>query len=492
MGGGGGGGRKPRNFATFRLFPRAGAADPNDRVFIRVDNNDYTVPGFADEEPFDPSLSDPSADADHLHSSASGPLPEHVRREILELGLPDDGYNYLSHLRELRPSAAAAASSFVPSSTARPEPLPLDVKAYDASRVRVGPSQGELDEGRTMCKVAAKTAPVRRIEKAVDPDVAKLLDESDVSHAGSEDEGLEEDFVIMANRAEGEELEEEEDDEEEDGNGVFSDVEEEEFYFEDDDPKPRVRRLLDEQFDLLALEEYGDSDVDDKGVKDGEYELPSEVIDELKLFHNQNVSVDEEYRTPADFVRRKLDSSTADEVDESAHVIKKCAEYAEKYLNETVEEEEVVLVSESSDESEVWDCETIVSTFSNLDNHPGKIETPGIPKRRFPRVFPGETATTNDIIKLHGKEKLPVEYLPQRKKGGEKEKKVKPAEVADKFKKGAEKETKEEKKARKAAVKEEKREARKAKKELKGLYKSETQKAQKVAAVTGPSSIRLM
>ena len=199
----------------------------------------------------------------------------------------------------------------------------------------------------------------------------------------------------------------------------------------------------------LALEEYGDNDDDDKGAKDGEYELPSEVIDELKLFHNQNVCVDEEYRTPADFVRRKLDSSTADEVDESAHVIKKCAEYAEKYLNETAEEEEVVLVSESSDESEVWDCETIVSTFSNLDNHPGKIETPGIPKKRLPRVFPGETATTNDIIKLHGKEKLPVEYLPQRKRAGEKEKKVKPAEVADKFKKGAEKETKEEKKARK-------------------------------------------
>lgn len=44
----------------------------------------------------------------------------------------------------------------------------------------------------------------------------------------------------------------------------------------------------------------------------------------------------------------------------------------------------------------------------------------------------------------------------------------------------------------KAAVKEEKRQAREAKKELKGLYKSEAQKAQKVAAVTGPSSIRLM
>ncbi|XP_044397879.1 uncharacterized protein [Triticum aestivum] len=516
MAGAGVGGRKARNFATFRLFPRDGAADPNDRVFVRVDNNAYTIPGFGDDE--DPSLS-PTAAADQFPSSTSGPLPDHVRQQILELGLPDDGYNYLLHLRELRPSAVA--SSFVPSHTARPEQLPLDVKAYDASKVRVasGKVEEELDEGRTMCKVAAKTAPVRRVEKAVDPDVARLLDES-------EDEGLEEDFVIMANQAEGDDME---DESEEEGGGVFSDVEnDEEFEDEEGEPKPRVPRLLDEQFDLLALEEYGASDDDDGAVRDGEHELPTEVIDELKLFHNQNVCVDEEYRTPADFVRGKLDSTTAEEVDESANVIQKCAEYAERYLNETAEDEDVLLVSESSDESEVWDCETIVSTYSNLDNHPGKIQTPGNPKNRLPKVFPGETATTKDIIKLHGKEKLPVDYLPQRKRKVEKEKKAKPTESSDAeyFEKVVvQKETKDEKKARKvldglrvlvakevprvvleaaagqprrrptsvlSAVKEEKREARKAKKELKELYKFETQKAQKVAAVTGPSSIRLM
>ncbi|XP_047084471.1 protein LTV1 homolog [Lolium rigidum] len=479
-------GRKARNFATFRLFPRDGAAGPDDRVFVRVDNNAYTIPGFGD--PQDPPLS-PTAAADQFPSSTSGPLPDHVRQQILELGLPDDGYNYLLHLRELRP-AAAASSSFVPSHTARPEPLPLDVKAYDASKVRVasGKAEEELDEGRTMCKVAAKTAPVRRVGKAIDPDVARLLEESD-------DEGLEEDFVIMANQAEGDEVD---DEEEEEGAGVFSDVEnDEEFEDAEDEPRQRVPRLLDEQFDLLALEEYGDSDDDDGGVRDGEHELPNEVIDELKLFHNQNVCNDEGYRTPGDFVRRKLDTTTAEEVDESANVIQKCAEYAEKYLNDPAQDEEVVLVSESSDESEVWDCESIVSTYSNLDNHPGKIQAPRNPRNLLPKVFPGETATTKDIIKLHGKEKLPVDYLPQRKRKSEKEKKPKPAEAepeapdTEYFKKVVQKETKDEKKARKSAVKEEKREARKAKKELKELYKFETQKAQKVAAVTGPSSIRL-
>lgn len=43
-----------------------------------------------------------------------------------------------------------------------------------------------------------------------------------------------------------------------------------------------------------------------------------------------------------------------------------------------------------------------------------------------------------------------------------------------------------------SAVKLERREARQVKKEMKGLYKSESNRAQKVAAFTGPSSIHLM
>jgi protein LTV1 len=124
--------------------------------------------------------------------------------------------------------------------------LDFCVQAYDASKVRVasGKAEEELDEGRTMCKVAAKTAPVRRVEKAVDPDVARLLEESD-------DEGLEEDFVIMANQAEGDEVD---DEEEEEHGGVFSDVEnDDEFEDEEGEPKQRVPRLLDEQFDLVSF-----------------------------------------------------------------------------------------------------------------------------------------------------------------------------------------------------------------------------------------------
>ncbi|KAG8097361.1 hypothetical protein GUJ93_ZPchr0013g33996 [Zizania palustris] len=127
--------------------------------------------------------------------------------------------------------------------------------AYDASSVRIasGKAEDQLDEGKTMCKVTVKMTLVRRIERAVNPDITRLLNESDVSLGRSEDEGLEEDFVLMGNRAEvGEEAN---DEEQEVVDGVFlSDVEEdEELEDDEDEPKERVHRLLDGQFDLVSF-----------------------------------------------------------------------------------------------------------------------------------------------------------------------------------------------------------------------------------------------
>lgn len=59
-----------------------------------------------------------------------------------------------------------------------------------------------------MYSVASHTANVR-VQKAVDPEVAALLDDSDVSRFGSDVEDLEEDFVVQANLCEDEEGDEE-------------------------------------------------------------------------------------------------------------------------------------------------------------------------------------------------------------------------------------------------------------------------------------------
>jgi len=70
------------------------------------------------------------------------------------------------------------------------------VQAYDLSRPPLG--SGE---------VAVAT---RRVEEAIDPDVAKLLDGSDLPGVESADEDLEEDFVNLANQSDEEQQTEEE------------------------------------------------------------------------------------------------------------------------------------------------------------------------------------------------------------------------------------------------------------------------------------------
>jgi protein LTV1 len=130
--------RKPRNFATFRLCPRPGAADASDRVFVRVDDNPYSVPGFADDNGGPSSSTAVGGDDEPSSSSADDGLPEHVRREILELGLPDDGYDYLAHLRELRPSLSStggggSSAVFLPSRRPARSGLPVDVKVCPLS-----------------------------------------------------------------------------------------------------------------------------------------------------------------------------------------------------------------------------------------------------------------------------------------------------------------------------------------------------------------------
>lgn len=529
--------------ATFQLLARD-SSDPNyqdspghDRVFIRVDSNPYSVDGIFHESD---DLSGPSHYADDPDSifadapddendgeeddrvfgkqsssqlsigataAAAVPLPDHVRREILELGFPDDGYNYLTHLREIKNTGGGSA--FYHNSKARLDQLPLDVKGYDASRVHIGDVKRDPDE-KALYSVAEKTVGVR-LQKAVDPEVAALLDSSD-SVFGSDVEDLEEDFVIQANIHEegkddfiGKKLTKEDVDEsytqepqEDLVEFVGHDEIRNQFVGAGDDniisEEPRVHRLLDEQFDQLERMEYGTESDDDYGgsvVEDYE-SLADKLNHALKDHATDDLELDEKYRVPADLLHDKEGLKDSRSLDSSADVIRRCVEYAEKYENEDPNED-VVVLEESSDESGGWDCETIVSTYSNLDNHPGKIEAPEITrKKKLVETVSGPLSATNHVIPLRGKEKLPVDFLPRGKKPStEKAKDVSSLRTEQQKRKKHGQEEKKEKKERKAAVKEERREARRVKKETKEMYKSETQRAQRVAAISGPSSIHL-
>lgn len=74
--------------------------------------------------------------------------------------------------------------------------LVVSFQAYDASRVQISKLSDASDE-KAIYSVTLKTVGMR-IQKAVDPEVAALLDDSDLSRFGSDIEDLEEDFVVNA------------------------------------------------------------------------------------------------------------------------------------------------------------------------------------------------------------------------------------------------------------------------------------------------------
>ncbi|KAL9326374.1 hypothetical protein ACSQ67_007019 [Phaseolus vulgaris] len=517
------GGRKKKfidkkNSATFQLIARD-TSDPSfsqsDRVFVRVDNNPVSFP-VAEDSGFD----DAADDYDDYDGVSGGPLSEDVRKEILQLGFPDDGYNYLNHLREIKNTGAGAA--FFHNPKFKLQHLPRDVKAYDASRLQISEAHGEPEEN-SIYSVASKTTSVR-VQKAVDPEVAALLDDSDVSRLGSDDEDLEEDFVVQANILEddGEKshicnetsfceeslvnrnpnitnvLQVSTHSRDTDDSGPFHGITDGVPGVDSVVEKPRARRLLDEQFDLLERQEYGTDDEDDGDYYENYQADEDESLAE-KLKHTLNNRRmddleldDDKYKVPADLLKNK-EAPHEEQEDSAADLIRRCKEYAEGYEVED-ENKDVVLVEESSDESEVWDCETIVSTYSNLDNHPGKIEAPGASrKKKLAQTVSAALSSSNQIISLRGKEKLPVDFLPGgRKASTEKVKGQSIPKTEQNKRKQHGLETKEEKKERKAAVKEDRREARRVKKETKELYRVEAHQAQRVAAVSGPSSIHLL
>lgn len=109
-------------------------------MFVRVDNNPYSVPGLEDDDEIsdgeangefsrDSIFADAPEEAGEEKDSTFGGgegLPYHVKKEIIELGLPDDGYNYLLHLREIKNSGGG--STYYHNSKAKLDRMPLDVK----------------------------------------------------------------------------------------------------------------------------------------------------------------------------------------------------------------------------------------------------------------------------------------------------------------------------------------------------------------------------
>lgn len=136
---------------------------------------------------------------------------------------------------------------------------------------------------------------------------------------------------------------------------------------------------------------------------------------------------------------------------------------------------------------EKWDCETIVSTYSNLDNHPSVIDAPSSTKRR--------SVVKQPVIRLDPRTQAPEGYIPSVRANASEAAPLdfgsSRREVAQKTQARDRGESKEDKRARKAAAKEAARERRALKSEMKKAFGSESVKQNRHATAIGTSKVAM-
>lgn len=133
-----------------------------------------------------------------------------------------------------------------------------------------------------------------------------------------------------------------------------------------------------------------------------------------------------------------------------------------------------------------WDCETILSTYSNLENHPSVIDAPVNRRKR--------SVQSQSIIRLDPRTQAPAEYMPAAEKSSSRATAVdfgSRRRVVQETQARRRKESKEDKKARKNAVKEAARERRALKSEMKKAFGLEHVKQGKHATAMGTSKVAI-
>ncbi|KDO22292.1 hypothetical protein SPRG_12132 [Saprolegnia parasitica CBS 223.65] len=395
---------------------------------------------------------------------------------VNELGMVNDGYDYTKHMREIGHGQFYSAGGTYDEGAgllSKRVVLPDDVLASNTV------------ESERMLEAITLT------EDVMDEDLREALTNEDAF------EELNDDFMLQAAEDNGEDdgaadgfdyeahiaklmaaadgipkyrgnLSDDEDDDELDSD------DEEEFSDDDDDDaygesKDDAQRALDEAFEKLMEEEYDDEEIGELDEEEtrGELLLEGALLESIVQDY---VHLQEEVMQTEGRIGNPL--RTGNRLQE---VLAECA--AEDALYESEEEAEPELANMDDIAhtnpylaprvEDQWDCETIVSTYSNLDNHPTLLREP---RRENPKK---KKKNANHII-LSSKTGMPLNITPISEEAESQHDdavsyvgSVVPQLVRNR------QETKEEKKERKLAAKAHKQERRTDKKETKNIFKDE-------------------
>lgn len=387
----------------------------------------------------DPLAADNDADQQVLVELGGGEpsLEESRHSEQREHGVfYDDEYNYLQHLKD-RSDEGVVWEAVEPS---KPGKVVLPVSVLPSAREEPVGLLHKAEGG---------------LDLSLDPDVVAALDDDfDFEDPNNE---LEDDFIALAE-------------------GGLADCEEgDEEYDSDCDSNTGAASLDDSfddvyNFDKLSMGSGGGERFTEYSVSssvlprnegltmlDDKFEQLFKEYDNMGAPEGELKAVDEEEEREAALILQQLVDEEVEEEDEEA--LDKRLTLLQAQRQELVPDTGIRL-TEDVVKPKQWDCETILSTYSNIYNHPHRIEINSkvrVDKKGMAVIEAEEEVKEDEGIESEGEDDG-VTISNLRTKG----------------------ETKEEKKVRKQAVKENARVRRQVKKATKEIYKDESLKEKKI------------
>uniref|UniRef100_A0A4W6G7D2 Protein LTV1 homolog n=1 Tax=Lates calcarifer TaxID=8187 RepID=A0A4W6G7D2_LATCA len=387
----------------------------------------------------DPLAADEKA-PQHVLLPATKVEAEKRREEQRNFGVFfDDDYDYLQHLKE-----ASGPSELVASWKSW-----KSCGIFSAASINL-PSSVFASEFEEEVGLLNKAAPISGPRLDMDPDIVAALDE-DFDY-DDPDNILDDDFIVKANSDDDDDDDDDEwEDTDEEGDfdseGGFSGDEDvegggrgREFLFMDEETKSRFTEYSLTSSVMRRNEQLS--------LLDDRFEKFYEQFDDDEIGALDNAELEGYIRTG----QRSI-------------VVFKLPVVKEEEEDEEEEEEMETVVMEAPEEK--WDCETIISTYSNIYNRPKVIEEPPKPKP----------------IRVSSKTGIPLDVLPARGLTAKQAERMTMINDSDlprvSMQPRNKEESKEERKARKQAIKEERKERRVEKKANKMAFKEEKVRQEK-------------
>lgn len=494
-------------------------------------------------------------------------MSEQRRQELIQLGFPDDGYDYLKHMRApgrggtanlegqtADADAFAGPSIFVPATRSNTR-LEDDLKVFDASRLTL--HQAAEDEDSAVDASGGVTAFSRQRERLRQAEAQEFEEmERYLEDLEEEEEGdLEDDFIMSATQAAAEEEAERQAaaarDSAHSGAGHSAadysknsdsdaassrssqsdwaeDVEQDAqqsvagakpgsiastYWRPERSDRKNLLSVVDERFEHLALD-YDESDIGSLDEEDpranGHADLDAfgALMDDFLAHHDESgaAAAPEAQRLHGAAYKSAAEAAISGCAADRA-LATKTLERAKEVVREgdtdgpPVQLRELPIAAQDR-----WDCESVLSLRSNLDNHPASIAEPQSRARSRQQML-GSERGSSAFIPLSRHTGIPLGYSnrDRHSRANAQAAALQAAEsavengnssdgsdgggfIAPPRRKG---ETAAEKQARKQLVKEAKRAARAAKKETKVMYKQEFSRQQRAMATPAPATISL-